>query len=129
MAEFKTVTAADFAKKKRRATTAFRAESAAFDGRSGRLLVQLTNGVQAAFPISLIKVLENAAPQDLKKIEVQGRGFGLHMASIDADISVSRLFADLLGSPVMEKSERRMIASQGNGMKGGRPTTAARASA
>ena len=125
MAEFKAVTATEFTRKKRRTEASFRAESAKYDARSGRILVQLTNGVATAFPVDAIKGLENATPETLKKIEVQGRGFGLHLPLLDADISVSRLFADLLGSTVMAQAERRMTASRSNGSKGGRPRTIA----
>jgi len=45
----------------------------------------------------------------------------LRLPLIDADISVSRLFSDLLGSNVMAQAERRRIASRANGQKGGRP--------
>ena len=129
MAEFKPITAAEFTKKKRRSSASFRAESAKYDARSGRILVQLSNGIAAAFPLASIKGIENATPDSLKKIEVQGRGFGLHLPLLDADISVSRLFADLLGSPVMAKAERRQAASQINGLKGGRPKAMARTQA
>jgi len=126
MAEFQPVTATEFGKKRRKATTTFRAESARYDARSGRILVQLSNGVETGFPVTSIRGLENATPEGLRKIEIQGRGFGLHLPIIDADISVSRLFADLLGSPVMEKAERRQIASRSNGKKGGRPKATSR---
>ena len=127
MAEFKEITPTEFAKKKRRSNTAFRAESAKYDARTGRILIQLTNGVATGFPVSSIKGLENVPSEGLKKIEVQGRGFGLHLPLIDADISVSRLFADLLGSSVMVQAERRSVASRSNGLRGGRPKVAARA--
>ncbi|MDI7776290.1 hypothetical protein [Asticcacaulis sp. EMRT-3] len=50
-------------------------------------------------------------------------------AQIDADISVSQLFEDLLGSSVMAQSERRLVASRNNGAKGGRPKSGERKSA
>lgn len=123
MAEFKAITTREFAKKQRRNTASFRAESAKYDAHSERIFVQLTNGVAAAFPVAGIKGLENATLAGLKKIEVQGRGFGLYLPLLDADISVSRLFADLLGSQVMVQAERRLVASRSNGRKGGRPKT------
>lgn len=125
MAEFKPITAAEFERKKRPAQTAFRAQSAEYDAGTGKLLVQLTNGISAAFPLQIIKGLEAATPEALKTIEVQGRGFGLHVPVLDADISVSRLFADLLGSTTMIRAERRGQASRKNGAKGGRPKAAA----
>ncbi|WP_303831000.1 DUF2442 domain-containing protein [Asticcacaulis taihuensis] len=127
MAEFKSIDEAEFVRKQRPAISGFRAESARFDTASGQLQVQLTNGVTAGFPVTLIKGLETASPQDLAHIEIQGRGFGLHIPNLDADISVVQLFSDFLGSQVMAQAERRMIASRDNGRKGGRPTLRASA--
>jgi hypothetical protein len=129
MAEFKPITTAEFAKKKRRPNTSFRAESAKYEARTGRILVQLTNGIATAFPVASIKGLETATPEDLRRIEVQGKGYGLYLPLIDADISVSRLFSDLLGSNVMAQAERRTLASRSNGQKGGRPKASDRATA
>lgn len=129
MAEFKAISEAEFAKKARRVAPSFRAESAMYEARSGKILVHLTNGVSAAFPVTKIQGLENAPAEALKKIVVQGRGFGLHIPLIDADISVARLFDDFLGSTVMVKAESRASASQKNGLKGGRPKTEAQRSA
>ena len=120
MAEFKPVTARQF-EKTRKPETAFRAKSARYDARAGQLIVQLTNGASAGFPLTFIQGLETATPDDLKRIEVQGRGYGLHIPLLDADISVSRLFLDVLGSNVMSQAERRATASRANGVKGGRP--------
>jgi len=121
MAEFKPVTTSVFEKTRRRADTAFRAESARFDARTGQLIVQLTNGASAGFPLAFIQGLETATAADLRRIEVQGRGYGLHIPLLDADISVSRLFLDVLGSNIMSRAERRATASRANGAKGGRP--------
>jgi hypothetical protein len=121
MAEFKPIYASEYTKKKRSPNASFRAESAKYEAKTGRILVQLTNGVATAFPVASIKGLERAEPEDLRKIEVQGKGYGLRLPLIDADISVSRLFSDLLGSNVMAQAERRRIASRANGQKGGRP--------
>ncbi len=121
MAEFKVVTEADFNSRHRKTKQAFRAISAAFDALNRQVVVQLSNGASAGFPIDKIRGLETASAADLNLIEVQGRGFSLHVPSIDADLSMAQLFADLLGSSVMIQAERRMIASRVNGKKGGRP--------
>lgn len=121
MGEFKPVTTRTFEKTRRRPNTAFRAASARYDAGADQLVVQLTNGASAGFPLTSIQGLEAATPDDLKRIEVQGRGYGLHIPLLDADISVSRLFLDVLGSNVMSRAERRATASRANGAKGGRP--------
>lgn len=121
MAEFKPVTVRQFEQTRRKPQTTFRAESARYDAQSAQLVVQLTNGASVGFPLRAIAGLEDAKPQDLTGIEVQGRGYGLHIPSLDADISVSRLFLDVLGSHTMSRAERRATASRANGAKGGRP--------
>lgn len=123
MAEFKPVTVRQFEQTRRKPQATFRAESARYDAQSAQLVVQLTNGASVGFPLRAIAGLEDATPQDLTAIEVQGRGYGLHIPSLDADISVSRLFLDVLGSHTMSRAERRATASRANGAKGGRPKT------
>jgi hypothetical protein len=65
--------------------------------------------------------LEQAAPDDLRKIEVKANGYGLHIARLDADISVLAVLADQLGSTTMIQAVARAAASKVNGKLGGRP--------
>jgi hypothetical protein len=86
-----------------------------------RVMITLNNGVVVGFPLSVLPGLEQATPDDLRKIDIEGGGYGLHIASLDADISVPQLLADQLGSPIMRRAVARATASQTNGRLGGRP--------
>jgi hypothetical protein len=97
------------------------AVSAHYDRRSGRVMIVLTNDAVVGFPLSVLPGLEHATPADLRKIDVEGGGYGLHVASLDAHISVPQLLADHLGSTVMSRAAARASASRANGRLGGRP--------
>jgi len=97
------------------------AQSAKFDVRHSEIRIRLNNGISAAFPLDLIPELKSASADDLRKIVVEGRGYGLHFPTIDADISVARLFADHLGATGMLTRLKRAQASKANGKLGGRP--------
>jgi hypothetical protein len=97
------------------------AVDARYDRRGARVMITLNNGAVVGFPVSVLPGLERATPDDLRKIEVEGGGYGLHVASLDADISVPQLLADQLGSTVMKRAIARANASQANGRLGGRP--------
>jgi hypothetical protein len=57
----------------------------------------------------------------LRKIEIEGGGYGLRIPSLDADISIPSLLADHLGSSLMKRAISRATASKANGRLGGRP--------
>lgn len=97
------------------------AVSARYDSRSARVMIVLTNDAVVGFPLSVMPGLEHATPADLRKIEIEGGGYGLHVPSLDADISVPQLLADQLGSTVMSRAVARASASRANGQSGGRP--------
>lgn len=97
------------------------AVSARYDRRNQRVMIALNNGAVVGFPLSVLPGLENAMPGDLSKIEVEGGGYGLHVASLDADISIPALLADQLGSTLMRRAVARADASKANGRLGGRP--------
>ena len=67
--------------------------------------------------------MESATPAQLRHIVVEGEGYGLHVACLDADISLPQLLADQLGSTVMKRAVVRTSASRANGRLGGRPRT------
>lgn len=120
MAEFKPITDEEFAQRavKHRGPVAI---SAKYDSRAHGVAVTLSNGVAATFPLDLLPGLEQATPADLRKIVVEGGGYGFHVPALDADISVAQLFADHLGSTLMLKGLNRTRASRSNGRLGGRP--------
>jgi hypothetical protein len=125
MAEFTVPTDAEFAAITRRTAQRMArqllAVSAHYDRRGGRVMIVLANGAVVGFPLSVMPGLEQATPADLRKIEVEGGGYGLHVASLDADISIPQLLADQLGSTIMRRAVARATASKANGRLGGRP--------
>jgi hypothetical protein len=125
MAEFCVPTDSEFAAITRRTAQRMArqllAVSAHYDRRSARVMIVLTNGAVVGFPLSVLPGLEQATPDDLRKIVVEGGGYGLHVVSLDADISVPQLLADQLGSTVMSRAVARANASRANGQSGGRP--------
>jgi hypothetical protein len=96
---------------------------ARYDRRSGRVMITLNNDAVVGFPLSALPGLEGATPDDLRRIEVEGGGYGLRVASLDADISVPQLLADQLGSTSM----KRATASANGPRAGGQPSKPAAA--
>jgi len=125
MAEFERPSEAEFEAITRR--TAQRrarqllAVAARFDRRSRLVVITLNNGIVVGFPLASLPGLEDAAPEDLGRITIEGGGYGLHVRALDADIAVPRLLEDHLGSTLMRRAITRAAASRRNGSKGGRP--------
>jgi len=93
---------------------------ARYDRRLERVVIVLNNGAIVGFPLSVLPGLEQASADDLRSIEVEEGGYGLHVAALDADISVPRLLEDQLGSTAMKATRARVAASRANGLLGGR---------
>jgi len=125
MAEFNIPTQTEFDAITRRTEQLMRrqllATDARYDRRQQRVMITLNSGAVVGFPLSALPGLEHATPDDLRKIQVEGGGYGLHVASLDADISIPRLLEDHLGSTLMKRAIARTQASQSNGRLGGRP--------
>jgi len=125
MAEFRAPTQREFDAITRRTAERMKhqllAVKARYDRRSGRVMIVLSNGAVVGFPLSALSGLEHAMPDDLREIEIEGGGYGLRVAALDADISVPALLADQLGSTVMTRAVARAEASKANGRLGGRP--------
>jgi hypothetical protein len=83
------------------------------------VMITLNSGAVVGFPLSALPGLERAAPEDLRKIVVEGGGYGLHVASFGADISVPRLLEDYLGSTLMKPALVPAGASRAHGRLGG----------
>lgn len=110
-----------------------RARSARYDGVSGRVVMELTNGCIFAFPARLAEGLEEASDEQLAAVEILGAGSGLHWDEIDVDLSVPGLLAGLLGTAAWmagragrATSPTKAAAARANGRRGGRPRTSAR---
>jgi len=125
MAEFKAPTQQEFDAVTRRTAERMKrqllAVDARYDRRNDRVMITLNTGAVVGFPLSALPGLEQAAPDDLRKIEVEGGGYGLHVASLDADISIPTLLENQLGSTIMRRAVVRANASKANGRLGGRP--------
>ena len=107
------------------------AHTARYDAKSDRVIVDLTNGASFAFPPRLIEGLHHAAPAEIAKVEVIGRGFGLHWATLDLDYTVPGLVNGVFGTARWmaamagrTTSAAKAEAARVNGARGGRPRKA-----
>jgi Protein of unknown function (DUF2442) len=111
-----------------------RALAARYDAKSGRIVVDLSNGATYAFPAALGQGLEAATPEQLAEVEILGAGFGLHWESLDVDLSIPGLLVGRFGTRAWMselarragsvKSPAKAAAARANGAKGGRPRKA-----
>lgn len=108
-----------------------RAESAYYDTRHGRVVIELTNGCVFMFPADLAQGLRNASARELKEIEVMAHGVALRWPKLDADFTVAGLVSGIFGTRAWMAelgrrggsvtSEAKATAVRENGRKGGRP--------
>jgi hypothetical protein len=82
---------------KLRSTTAT-AIAARYDRRIGRVVIQLSSGLEVAFSPRDAQGLEAAKPSDLGAVEVSPSGLGLHFPKLDADLYLPTLLQGLFGS-------------------------------
>ena len=109
-----------------------RAKRARYDKKTGRVLVELTNGCSFAFPARRAQALEKARDAELAEVSILGLGLGLHWERLNVDLSVPGVLAGLFGSKAWMDKERaaragsatspkKAAAARRNGTKGGRP--------
>lgn len=112
------------------------AVAARYDRRVGRIVIELSSGLEIAFKPHDAQGLEQAKPDDLADIEISPSGLGLHFPVLDADLYLPSLLEGFLGSrkwmaASMGKvggrttSEAKAVAARANGKLGGRPRKAA----
>lgn len=112
-----------------------KAVRARYDRRVSRIVVELDNGLELAFPPRLAERLEAATPVELSEIEISPLGDGLHWPSLDVDLHVPGLLSGVFGSKAWmartlgaaggrARSARKARAARENGRKGGRPKRA-----
>ena len=108
------------------------ATSAHYDRRKSRIIIELSTGVQLAFPTELVEGLSGASPESLAEIEISPAGLGLHWPRLDADIYVPALLQGMFGTKNwmarhlgakggQARTEAKTSASRENGRRGGRP--------
>jgi hypothetical protein len=105
-----------------------RAVAARYDAETARIIVDLASGATFAFPPALVEFLQDATPEQLAEVEVQGAGFGLHWETLDVDYTVPGLMNGVFGTARwmaaragQARSSAKARASRENGRKGGRP--------
>lgn len=116
-----------------------RARSARYDRRTGRVVVELTNGCGFTFPARYGQGLQDAKPEDLARVSVDAGGAALRWAPLDVDLGVVGLLAGVFGGRAwMERlktagvdeagrkggqarSKAKTEAARRNGARGGRP--------
>lgn len=109
-----------------------RAESAHYDAGRNRVIVRLTTGVEIGFAPRAVEGLQHASVDDLKAVEVEAFGLGVHFPTIDADLYVPALLEGVLGSKHWmaahlgaaggrSRTAAKAAASRENGKRGGRP--------
>jgi hypothetical protein len=111
------------------------AASAWYERDRNRVHVELISGSAFAVPVQYLQGLKGAKPDQLERVTVTGRGYGLYWPELDVDVSVPDLIAGSLGTrawtkAVMQKLGRRggsrisgakAAAARENGKRGGRP--------
>jgi hypothetical protein len=74
-----------------------RARSARYDRRTGRVVVELTNGCGFTFPARYGQGLQDATPEDLARVSVDAGGAALRWEALDVDLGVVGLLAGVFG--------------------------------
>src|ERR1700741_4974508 len=113
------------------AKTEPRAARAAYNAKDNTLRIELTNGAAITVPVKLIQALKGASPNDVRSVEVLGRGGGLHWEALDVDLSVPGLVSSVFAGPEWmaelgrvggrRSSAAKEGAARRKSRKGGRP--------
>lgn len=98
-----------------------KAVTARYDRRVSRIVVELDNCLEPAFPPHLAEGLEAATPAELSEIEISPLGDGLHWPSLDVDLHVPGLLSGVFGSKAwMGQNPRRSRWPRALGAEGER---------
>jgi len=95
------------------------------------LTLYLDDGVRVSIPRTSLEGLQKAKPAELSRIQILGRGTGLHWPLLDVDhyvpgllnhiFGTSRWMAELGRRGGSVSSAAKVAAARANGRKGGRP--------
>ena len=112
------------------------AAAAAYDARTGRITVELTNGDTYAFLAKRLPTLAHATPAQIAQVEVSPGGFALDWECLDTGVSVPGLLLSSIGRRHQAselarvagqvRSAKKAAAARANGAKGGRPRKSSR---
>jgi len=94
-------------------------------------ILGLGNGTRTILARENLEGLEDASPAQLKRVELLGRGTGLHWPDLDVELYVPALVTGIYGSKEwmreagrrggIVKSVAKAQAARANGRRGGRP--------
>jgi Protein of unknown function (DUF2442) len=109
-----------------------RAVSARYDRRSGRVVIELSSGLEVRFLPELAEGLKGASVGEFEQIEISPSGCGIHFPKLDADLYLPALLEGVFGTRRwmasrlgqfggLSKGGRKAAASRRNGKLGGRP--------
>jgi len=104
---------------------------AEYEKKADMLTLYLDDGVRVSIPRQSLQGLQDARPAQVSKIEILGRGTGLHWPLLDVDHYVPGLLNHVFGTGhwMAELGRRggsatstaKVAAARANGKKGGRP--------
>ena len=108
------------------------AVAARYDGRSGRLVIELDTGLTLSFQPVQLAELAGAEATQLRGIEISPSGMGLYFPALDLDLYLPTLLEHFMGSRKwmaaqlgkaggQSVTEAKQEASRRNGRLGGRP--------
>ncbi len=112
-----------------------RAVAARYDAGRGRIVIALSTGVELGLVPRDVEGLAGASIDDLRVVEVDGMGLGIHFPRLDADLYVPALLEGVLGSRGwlaarlgtaggQARTVAKATAARANGRRGGRPRKA-----
>lgn len=103
-----------------------RAKAARYDRKTGRFVLELTNGYVLGVPVNTLPALGKATQGQLAAVELSATGSAIRIPGLDADYSVPGLVLALTAREVgrrggQVRSRAKSLAAKANGAKGGRP--------